>query len=99
MLLRNDQKLGRHWLRVKLVGTKSNRDGIGAVVRVRVDGRTITQQVMPTKGYLSQSEMTLTFGLGKATRADSLEITWPGGKKQTVTQLKTDALNQIREAP
>lgn len=99
MLLRNDQKLGRHWLRVKLVGKKTNRDGIGAVVRVRVDGRTITQQVMPAKGYLSQSEATLTFGLGKAARVDSIEVTWPGGKKQTVTQLQTDAVNVIRETP
>ncbi len=66
LLLRNDQRLGHHWLKLKLVGAKSNRDAIGAWVKVRVAGRTLAQQVMPAKGYLSQSELPLTFGLGNA---------------------------------
>jgi hypothetical protein len=97
MLLRNDQQLGRHWVRVKLSGAKSSRDGIGAWVQVHVDGRTLAQQVMPTKGYLSQSEPVLTFGLGKATRVDALEIRWPGGGTQKVSSVKVDALNLISE--
>jgi len=97
VLLRNDQQLGRHWLRLKLVGAKSNRDAIGAWVKVHVDGRTLAQQVMPTKGYLSQSELPLTFGLGKATRPDGVEIIWPGGTTQKVAQVKVDTLNVIQE--
>ena len=98
LLLRNDQKLGHHWLRLKLIGTKSNRDAIGAWAKVRVDGRTLAQQVMPAKGYLSQSESVLTFGLGKATRVDAVEITWPGGAVQKVSSVKVDAVNVINEA-
>ena len=99
LLLRNDQKLGRHWLRLKLIGTKSNRDAIGAWVKVRVEGRTLSQQVMPAKGYLSQSESVLTFGLGKATRFDSMEIKWPSGTVQKVSTVKVDTLNTVRESP
>ena len=97
LLLRNDQQLGHHWLRLKLVGTKSNHDAIGAWVRVRVDGRTLSQQVMPTKGYLSQSELVLTFGLGSATRVDGVEVTWPGGAVQKVAPVRIDAVNVVRE--
>ncbi len=98
VLLRNDQGLGRHWVRLKLVGTKSNRDAIGAWAKVHVDGRTLAQQVMPAKGYLSQSELTLTFGLGKSTGLDGVEVIWPGGGTQKVSQLKIDAVNVIRES-
>jgi hypothetical protein len=98
LLLRNDQRLGHHWLRIKLSGAKSNRDSIGAWVKVRVAGRTLAQQVMPAKGYLSQSELTLTFGLGNATRVDGVEVIWPGGAVQKVSQVNVDALNTVREA-
>lgn len=97
LILRNDQKSGHHWLRLKLVGNKSNRDAIGAWVKVHVDGRTLAQQVMPAKGYLSQSESVLTFGLGKSTVVDGVEIKWPRGMVQKVTGLKVDALNVVRE--
>jgi hypothetical protein len=63
LLLRNDQRFGHHWLRLKLVGTRSNRDAIGAWIKVRVGGQTLSRQVMPTRSYLSQSE---------------LPVTWPG---------------------
>ena len=99
LLLRNDQKLGHHWLRLKLVGTKSNRDAIGAWVRVRAGGRTISQQVMPAKGYLSQSELLLTFGLGQSERVDGVEITWPGGAGQKAGPLKVDTQNVVTQAP
>src|SRR5689334_20836370 len=64
LLLRNDQKLGHHWVRLKLVGTKSNRDAIGAWVTAQVNGHKLSRQVMPTRGYLSQSELPVTIGLG-----------------------------------
>jgi hypothetical protein len=99
LLLRNDEQLGHHWVRLKLVGTKANRDAIGTWVKVHVEGRVLSQQVMPTKGYLSQSELVLTFGLGKATGVDGLEILWPGGETQKVSSVKVDAVNVIRQSP
>jgi enediyne biosynthesis protein E4 len=98
VLLRNDQRLGHHWLRLKLIGAKANRNAIGAWVKVRVEGRTLSQQVMPAKGYLSQSESVLTFGLGRAARVDSVEVTWPGGITEKVGQVKVDALNTLRQS-
>jgi hypothetical protein len=70
-----------HSLRLKLVGTKSNRDGIGAVVRVNSGSNQDKQWKMLRSGssYLSQSELVLTFGLGTETKADSVEIQWPSG--------------------
>jgi hypothetical protein len=87
LLLRNDQALGRHWLRVRLAGDPAagvNRDAIGAEVALTAGGVTQTRQVMPTKSYLSQSELPLTFGLGAATAVDRLTVTWPGGAVQEV---------------
>ena len=97
LLLRNDQSLGHHWLRLKLVGVKSNRDAIGAWVKVRVGSQTMARQVMPARSYLSQSELPVTFGLGAATRVDDVTITWPGGAAQKVTGLKIDALNTVKQ--
>jgi hypothetical protein len=85
LLLRNEQNLHHHWIRLKLVGTKSNRDAIGAWIKVRVNGATLSRQVMPTRGYLSQSELPVTIGLGNAARPDSVEVTWPGGLTQQIT--------------
>ncbi|PYI89737.1 MAG: CRTAC1 family protein [Verrucomicrobia bacterium] len=96
LLLRNDQRLGYHWLRLKLVGTKSNRDAIGAWVKTRVAGHTLSRQVMPTRSYLSQSELPVTFGLGKADKVDSVEIIWPSGTKQKVSP-QIDRLTTINE--
>lgn len=97
LLLRNDQQLRHHWLRLKLVGSKANRDAIGSWVKVHVDGRTLSQQVMPTKGYLSQSELVLTFGLGKAQRPDFIEISWAGGGVQKLDNVAVDKLTVIRQ--
>jgi hypothetical protein len=92
LLLRNEQKLGHNWLRLKLVGTRTNRDAIGAWIRVRVDNQTLSRQVMPTRSYLSQSELPVTIGLGKATHVDAVEILWPTGTIQKLG--KSVKLNQ-----
>jgi hypothetical protein len=99
LLLRNDQQLGRHWLRLKLVGngTTTNRDAIGAEVRVKLAGRTLWRQVMPTRSYMSQSEPVVTIGLGESTAFDSVEVTWPGGAKQVLTDVKVDGLTTVRQ--
>ncbi len=98
LLLRNDQSLGHHWLRLKLVGTKCNRSATGAWINVRLGGRTLSRQVMPTRSYLSQSELPVTIGLGKSERFDELEIVWPGGEKQKVAQVRLDGVTVIDQA-
>jgi enediyne biosynthesis protein E4 len=98
LLLRNDEHLQHHWIRLKLIGKRSNRDAIGAWINARVDGKTISRQVMPTRSYLSQSELPVTVGLGKSERVESLEIVWPGGQKQTAS-VKLDSVTLIEQAP
>jgi enediyne biosynthesis protein E4 len=97
LLLRNDQDLHHHWIRLKLVGTKSNRDAIGAWIKVRVNGQTISRQIMPTRGYLSQSELPVSIGLGGASKPDSVEIKWPGGATQQVSP-NIDQLTVVTES-
>jgi hypothetical protein len=67
-------------VRLKLVGTKSNRDGIGAIVRLSSGGDTQTQMLRSGSSYLSSSELILTFGLGQRDKADTIEIRWPSGQ-------------------
>jgi len=74
-----------HWLGVALAGTTSNRNGLGATVRVSVGGRVLTQWNDGKSGYLSQSVLPLYFGLGDATTVDRVEVDWPSGRKQVVT--------------
>jgi hypothetical protein len=83
---------------VKLTGTTSNRDGLGAVVKVTAGGRTQTKVMDGASGYLSHSTYPLYFGLGSAERVDRIEVQWPSGKTQTVTAgLRIDATVQITE--
>ena len=98
VLLRNDQQLHHHWTRLKVTGTRANHDGIGAWVKVRAGGKTMWRHVMPTRGYLSQSELPVTFGLGELDRVDEASITWPGGEVQKVDGVRVDAVNAIRQA-
>jgi hypothetical protein len=80
-LFRNDGGNRNQWLRVRTAGTKSSRDGLGAVVRVTSPGGRQWQMVRGGSSYCSQSELTLTFGLGRDRRAD-LEVEWPSGLRQ-----------------
>jgi hypothetical protein len=98
LLLRNEQDLGHQWVRFKLIGKTVNRDAIGAWVDVRADGVTQSKQVMPTRSYLSQSELPLTFGLGKNTKIDEVRVRWPGGREQIVEDPQINALNEVTEA-
>jgi hypothetical protein len=79
-LFRNDQIGGNRSIRFRLVGTKSNRDAIGASVRVTSDGVTQTRIVKSGSSYLSQSELPVTFGLGKRDRVDRVVVRWPSGR-------------------
>jgi enediyne biosynthesis protein E4 len=75
-----------HWIKVVLVGTKSNRNGLGATVRLHADGQTYTRYNDGKFGYLSQSVLPLYFGLGDATKIDRIEVDWPSGLKQVVSK-------------
>lgn len=99
VLLRNDQALGRNWVRFRLVGTRSNRDAIGAWVSLHIGPHTWWRQVMPSRGYLSQSELPVTFGLGQGTRVDSIEVRWTTGVRQRIagSEIRLNAVNTITE--
>jgi hypothetical protein len=99
-LLRNDGGNQNDILRVKLVGTKSNRDAIGAKVTANTDtGEHLLEMVKTGSSYLSQSELPLTFGLGRpgTVKTVSLEIIWPSGKKESVPSVKPNQSLVIEE--
>ncbi len=98
VLLRNDGGNRNHYLRVRTVGTTSNRDGIGARVTLTLDGgRKLQGMVKTGSSYLSQSELPLTFGLGAATRVAKAEVAWPSGKTDQVADLAADRTVVIKE--
>lgn len=82
----------KSYLAFRLTGTTSNRDAIGAVARLHVGDEVMLRQVHAAGGYLSHSSRTLHFGLGARTKVDRVEITWPSGRRQTIT---APALNQL----
>jgi enediyne biosynthesis protein E4 len=87
----------RHWCELRLVGTRSNRDAIGAVVSLTAGGRTQVRQVQAAGGYLAQSSNTLHFGLGDVGVVDKIEIRWPSGATQIVAKPKVDGRARITE--
>ena len=99
VLLRNDQKTGHHWLRVELVGSPSQRDALGAEVVLRAGGISHYRWVHPSRGYLSQVELPLTFGLGPAATVDELTVTWPGGQVQHVAVPGVDRVLRVVQEP
>ena len=98
LLLRNDSGSQRHWLRVRVVGSRSNRSGLGAVVRVTSASGRQWQTVRSGSSYASQSELTLTFGLGQDRIASTVEVEWPSGAKQTFKDVTANQLFTIDEA-
>jgi enediyne biosynthesis protein E4 len=97
-LYRNDQLSGNHSLRVRLQGTKSNRDAIGATVRVYQGGVTQSRLVKAGSSYLSQSELPVTFGLGEADTVDRLVVEWPSGRTEEFKNLKAGRAYECLEA-
>jgi hypothetical protein len=96
VLLRNDGG-SNHSLRFRLEGTRSNRDGFGAVVRVTAGGETQSQMLRSGSSYLSQSERVLTFGLGSRVQADAVEIHWPSGQVDRMTNVKAGGVVVVKE--
>src|ERR1700739_1565952 len=97
MVLRNPGLRGRHWVSFELAGTKSNRLAIGARLKLVAGGMTQTDEIHSGGSYLSPSDLRVHFGLGKATKIDSLEIRWPSGKVETIKDLEADKLYSVLE--
>lgn len=97
LLLRNDSKTTNHWLTLDLVGTTSNRDGVGARVRIINGKSTQIQEVTAGSGYLSSHDPRLHFGLGARARVDRIEISWPSGITQVLKKVTADQILTITE--
>jgi len=97
LLLRNDQQLGHHWLRLRLIDTGGNRDAIGARIEIRLGNDVLHRQVRPTRSYLSQVELPVTIGLGSRGQVDELRIIWPDGSRQIEKDVTIDALTLIKK--
>jgi hypothetical protein len=96
-LLRNDSASSNHWITLRLVGAKSNRDGIGARVRIEAGKRSQTTFVRGDGSYLSHSDVRAHFGLAESIRIDRVEIRWPSGIVDTATGVAADQFYVARE--
>jgi hypothetical protein len=97
LLLRNKTAKQGHWLRIKTIGTRSNRDGFGARVEVKTGGLTQMSEVRANSSFESASDPRLHFGLGAATRVDSITIHWPSGRVETLGPQSVDQELVLRE--
>lgn len=97
LLLRNEERSGHHWLSLRLIGAGPNRDAIGARVTVTAGGHTQSRDCFTDGSYMSAGAPRLHFGLGSATRAETITIRWPGGCLETLRDVPADRLLTIRE--
>ena len=97
-LFRNDQTSGNRSIRFKLVGTKSNRDAIGARVKLFAGGIMQTRFVRSGSSYLSQSELPVTFGLGKQDAVERIVVDWPSGRSEEFKNLQSGKAYEVTEA-
>jgi len=93
----NDSPNDNHWFEISLQGTKSNRDGIGARIRVTAGGKSQYNHVSTASGYASSSAGPVHFGLGTAKTVDELEIRWPSGIVQTLRNIQCDQVLRVKE--
>src|ERR1700733_7748049 len=96
-LLRNDGGSANHWLEVILIGTKSNRDGIGSALKLVAEGLVRVEQSKGGTSYMSASDPRIHFGLGKRTKIDSLVIDWPSGQVDKLINVPVDKIVAIKE--
>jgi enediyne biosynthesis protein E4 len=97
ILLHNSAASGHSWVGVKLQGTHSNRDAIGARLTLRSSNGTMTRWIVGGGSFLSTNDRRVVFGLGRAREAGALEILWPDRRKQTVSNLKLNSYTTITE--
>ena len=96
-LLRNDGASDRHWVKVKCIGTVSNRSAIGARVRITVGTHSQIDEVRSGSGYISQNDLRLHFGLDSAETIDQLEVRWPSGMVESFQDLPADRVYYVEE--
>jgi enediyne biosynthesis protein E4 len=97
VLLRTDSATNNNWISIKLVGVKSNRDGVGARIKVVTDGKTQIDEVRSGGSYYSQNDLRVHFGLGKATKAQTIEARWPSGVVDTLNDVAAGQVVFIKE--
>jgi hypothetical protein len=98
-LLRNDSPHRHHWLSVVPLRADTGMIALGSTVTVRAGGLTMLQPVLGVNGYLVSGDPRPNFGLGPAATAESVEITWPDGRKQVLTDVKADQILKVTAAP
>jgi enediyne biosynthesis protein E4 len=96
-LLVNQVKSGNHWIAFKTIGTKSNRDGIGAKIRVKVADRVLVDEVRSGSSYDSNNDMRVHFGLGRNENVEWVELRWPSGLREKFTGLRVDTMHNLKE--
>src|SRR5882724_9784144 len=96
-LLVNQVRNSNHWIAIRTVGTKSNRDGIGARISVKAGARTWMDEVRSGASYNSSSDMRVHFGLGSATNVESIQIRWPSGLLERFDNLPIDSIQTLKE--
>lgn len=96
-LLRNDQQIGNHWIEIKLVGKAPNVDAFGAKIVLTTEKRSFARNVTPTRSYLSQTQIPVTFGLNGAEEIKKISVTWPDGTSQEVSNPAMDQKLTIRQ--
>ena len=97
MLLVNDVRNGNHWIAFRTIGTKSNRDGIGAKITVKAGTRGLVDEVRSGSSYISNSDMRVHFGLGSAARIDWVQVRWPSGLVERFENLPVDSIHTLKE--
>jgi hypothetical protein len=96
-LLVNDVKSGNHWVAFRTIGTRSNRDGIGAKITLRLGKRILVDEVRSGSSYISQNDLRVHFGLGTAARIDSVDVRWPSGLIERFDDISVDAFHTLTE--
>jgi len=96
-LLVNQVKSSNHWIAFKTTGTKSNRDGIGAKIRMKVGDRVLVDEVRSGSSYDSSSDVRVHFGLAAATKLDWVEVRWPSGLREKFMNMQLDSMNTLQE--
>jgi hypothetical protein len=96
-LLVNAAHYDHHWIAFHAIGTRSNRDGIGAKITVRVGGRTLVDEVRSGSSYVSQNDLRVHFGLGSAKKIDQVQVRWPSGLLERFADLRVDAFHNLQE--
>src|SRR5262249_49928241 len=103
-LLVNQERSGNHWIAFRMIGgvgkppaAKSNRDAIGARIRVRVGSRTLIDEVRSGSSFISNNDMRVHFGLGKAEKIEWVEVRWPSGLLERFEGLAVDTIHTLKE--